>query len=90
MATVVTVQQLQSVATAQKAYIDNKAEKVLEDASNASETAISNAKNLLENTISEATTSLQNKIDAIEVPGEATDAEIKSIEDLFALPTEGE
>lgn len=68
MATVVTVSQLQSVATAQKGYIDKK----VSDASAAASEAIGNAK-----------TELEGKI-----PAEATDAEIKSIEDLFAVDGE--
>lgn len=68
MATVVTVSQLQSVATAQKGYIDKK----VSEASAAATEALGNAKNEIEE----------------KIPTEATAAEIKSIEDLFAIDGE--
>jgi hypothetical protein len=68
MATVVTVSQLQSVATAQKGYIDKK----VSEASAAATEALGNAKNEIKE----------------KIPTEATAAEIKSIEDLFAIDGE--
>ena len=92
MATVVTVEQLQAVASAQKSYIDNKDSdlvKKISDAKTEAATAASNAKSEAisdaETKIDAAKTELQGKIDAIVVPDEASAEEIKGITDLFAV-----
>ncbi len=98
MANVVTVDQLSTVATAQKAYIDRK-DKVATDAIAKEvndrqtaitkevtdrDTAIEAAKTELNTAIDTAKDALQDAIDAIVVPDAAGAEEIKEITDLFA------
>lgn len=84
---VVTSEQLSKVATAQKSYIDAKdaeLRKAVSDESSARSEALTAQKAEIEQTIANEKKALQDSIDAIQVPEEATEEEIKGITDLFA------
>lgn len=87
---VVTVGQLNTVATAQKNYIDamdKKNDDAIKKEATDRDTAISTAKTELETSLDEAKTELTGKIEDVEkkLPSDATDEEIQGITDLFKV-----
>ena len=73
--TVVTVGQLSQVATAQKSYIDAKDTEL---------------RTSLAKEVSDGDKAIQDQLDALEIPQEATEAEVKEILDIFSTGTGAE
>lgn len=94
-ATVVTVAQLTQVANAQKAYIDAKdgAQKEYTDGKDAAQKAYTDEREAavrtdLAKTVADGDKAIQDQLDALEIPAEATEAEVKGILDIFATAAE--
>ena len=90
--TVVTVGQLSQVATAQKTYIDAKdaEQKAYTDGKDAAQKTYTDARESairtdLAKSVADGDKVIQDQLDALEIPKEATETEVKDILDIFAV-----